>query len=274
MKFLILFSLVLGLRSQAQMLSFPLSAYSKSQRNYEEVLTLAYKKYSPIFKKVGLKFAIESDWSSDTVNAYALPIVNKTARVRMFGGYYRKPLISNDAFLLILCHEIGHHLGGDPRYNDDSSYPEAAAEGQSDYYASHTCMPIMLADQDNAAFIKRNPVGFNIMQTCNRAWGMNTPRSLICQRTLSAALALAQNRAEGAGEKRPSITDKDRDKVGTTNVYHPDNVCRLNTHIAAAICTTENDLGLSKGQVCSFRNAFERQGMRPACWYGYPKHNN
>jgi hypothetical protein len=35
----------------------------------------------------------------------------------MFGGLARHELVTDDGFMMVVCHETGHHLGGAPRYN-------------------------------------------------------------------------------------------------------------------------------------------------------------
>ena len=39
-----------------------------------------------------------------------------------------------DGFALVLCHELGHHLAGNPRVQ-----AWAANEGQSDYFSTQSC---------------------------------------------------------------------------------------------------------------------------------------
>ena len=55
-------------------------------------------------------------------------------KVIMFGGLARRPEITADGFLLVVCHELGHHLAGYPFIDD-----WAANEGQADYFATQSC---------------------------------------------------------------------------------------------------------------------------------------
>jgi len=46
------------------------------------------------------------------VNAYASVDKQGQQFIHMFGGLARHPLMTEDAFLLVACHEFGHHYGG------------------------------------------------------------------------------------------------------------------------------------------------------------------
>jgi hypothetical protein len=66
--------------------------------------------------------------------------------VSFFGPGVRHPKLTRDAFILLLCHELGHHFGGVPRKQLGPDSPAtagkdrwASAEGQSDFYATAVC---------------------------------------------------------------------------------------------------------------------------------------
>ena len=240
---------------------FPLNADSKSQKNYLSILQSAANKVKPLYDKQGWKLKVGSNWNSDTANAYAYPPLRGDAHLQFFGGLYRHQNVDNDGFLLVVCHEVGHHMAGRPLGGSGLS-----VEGQSDYFATHTCMPMMLADQDNESWVQRNRVSLRVMQLCNRVWGFNTSRSYLCQRTLSASEGVALL-FHGNGVNKPTLWAKDHSHVETTNSRHPDAQCRLDTFVAGATCTTENDPGRNRGKICSFHQAIERKAIRPGCWY-------
>ena len=59
---------------------------------------------------------IEKKWSSATVTAGTYrDIRNKQWIINLYGGLARHPLITEDAYALVICHEIGHHIGGAPK---------------------------------------------------------------------------------------------------------------------------------------------------------------
>src|SRR4051812_40125480 len=67
--------------------------------------------YAPIIASAGGKLQIDRNWTDGTVNAYASQ-VGKTWKVAMFGGLARHNTITEDGMSLVVCHEIGHHVGG------------------------------------------------------------------------------------------------------------------------------------------------------------------
>lgn len=252
----------MGIQAGAQY-TFPIKQDSKSPQQFQQILTLAYKKYAKVYEAYGLKLVVEADWSSHVDNAMAYTPSNGRARVFVHGGSYRHHDLTNDGMLMVLCHEFGHHLGGAPKKVNGAS-----VEGQADYYAAHTCMPIMLATEDNEAWLRRNPVGLTITQNCNRIWGKFTPRSLICMRAMTAAVSMAY--WANSSKQLPDPSKKDPTQSGYTMQSHPQAQCRLDTMMAASICTSENDKGMNRGAVCSFYQAVERRAIRPACWYYDP----
>lgn len=88
--------------------------------------------YAPIIRGFGGWFVLSGNWDDSTVNAYASRS-GAEYHVNMFGGLARRPEVTLDGFRMVICHEIGHHLGGFPNEG------WASYEGQSDYYATHAC---------------------------------------------------------------------------------------------------------------------------------------
>ena len=80
---------------------------------FNKLIDDAIKVYDPIFKKFDAELHVKRLWSSSQVNAFAHQTGNKWY-VDMHGGLARRPEVTPDAFSLVLCHEIGHHLAGFP----------------------------------------------------------------------------------------------------------------------------------------------------------------
>jgi hypothetical protein len=88
-----------------------------------------FKTYYP-----SIEFRI--NWTDDTVNAFASREGNRQV-VTLYGGLIRHPYMQLEGVGLVLAHEIGHHLGGAPRY---PGIPWASCEGQADYWGSKIAM--------------------------------------------------------------------------------------------------------------------------------------
>ncbi len=56
--------------------------------------------------------------------------------IKVWGGMLNHRFISDETLLLLLCHEIGHYLGGPPT---KAKGGWSSTEGQADYYSSFQC---------------------------------------------------------------------------------------------------------------------------------------
>ena len=117
---------------------------------FNQILDQVYQVYAPIFKQHGAEFVIERAWADGTVNAFARQS-GKRWIIRMFGGLARHETITPDGFALVACHEIGHHLGGFPKYNGNGW---ASNEGQSDYFSSLKCLRKLWAQDNNIGYVE------------------------------------------------------------------------------------------------------------------------
>jgi hypothetical protein len=109
----------------------------------------------------------------------------------MYGGLARYPGMTEMGFQIVLCHEIGHHLGGQPTYNQGRDW--ASVEGQSDYWATLSCMKTLGLD------------------------------------SMAGSLVTASVLARLSGDRTPSRSTRDTSKVRTTYEGHPRAQCRLDT---------------------------------------------
>ncbi len=215
-------------------------------------------------------------WTDTTVNASAIQFGTRW-EVNMYGGLARRPEITQDGFALVLCHEIGHHLGGYPFRSD-----WAANEGESDYFASHAC-PRMIWKDDlavNATF--RDTVEAAPKALCDQVWTTVEDQNL-CYRVMTGAKSTA-DMASVLGNSKASWATPDKKVVNRTDNNHPAGQCRLDTYAAGALCTKTfdeavipgKDLGWSRNGKDGERAAtqysctqFEnfQLGFRPLCWF-------
>lgn len=230
------------------------SPHSISERNFNTIVNALRREYANDFRSRGKQLVVEHKWTDNTQNAYASQNGNQ-AIVHMLGGYARA--MNEDAFLMVGCHEIGHHIAGAPYYTGRNM----STEGQSDYFAASQCMRRMLKDQDNETFIKRHGAHHAIRIDCNRAWGVNTPDSFLCMRTIMAAMNL---RLRKLPNHRELLNTRDYSKVGETLESHPAPQCRFDTMRAGALCPLSEGAGRAN---CLAGRVRENSGARPRCWY-------
>ena len=113
----------------------PLEKSNISQAKFNQIIDKAEQIYAPIIQSHRGKLVFNRLWKDNTVNASA----NQDGanwEVNMYGGLARRPEVTPDGFAMVVCHELGHHLGGYAFVNE-SEMTWAANEGQSDYFATH-----------------------------------------------------------------------------------------------------------------------------------------
>ncbi len=247
-----------------------------TQAVFNEVIAEAEAAYAPIVKALGATLKINRLWSDATVNANASQL-GSTWTVNMYGGLARRPEVTRDGFALVLCHEIGHHLGG---YPFSSSW--AANEGQSDYFATLACGRLLWGNQDavNAEF--EADLDAIPKAACDKAWTAQSDKNL-CYRMMAGGKSLADLLAALGGTKASWSTPA-KNVVSSTNNAHPAGQCRLDTYAAGALCTKDWDvkvipaksLGSSRNSASGERASLEYTcntsegltvGIRPTCWF-------
>jgi hypothetical protein len=200
--------------------------------------------YAPIIANFGAKLSIKGDWKDSTVNAYASQSGN-VWNVQMFGGLARRPEMTIDSFKLVICHELGHHVGGAPA----SGW--ASFEGQADIYATHVCGKKIFANYSQTVKVNK---------FCTQG---NDNDKIACTVNLNAAQSLANLLAALGGDSQPSYDTFDPSEVEETSSAHAQPQCRLDSYFAGEMCNMPWDDKVIPENL----NAF--CGNRPRCWF-YP----
>ncbi len=223
--------------------------------------------YAPIVAEYGGKLEVVRKWTDGTVNAYAEQAGN-IWKVSMFGGLARHKTITADGFALVVCHEIGHHIGGVPRYGGNDW---ASNEGQSDYFATTKCLRRVWQSEDNAAVIRKLEVPEALTTACSKAWPSSAQDRDICVRGGMAGESVAKLFAALSwSSKAPKFDTPDTRQVSSTQDSHPATQCRLDTYFQGALC--EKSFNEEIGQkdevsgVCH-SSAGHSVGLRPRCWF-------
>lgn len=235
-----------------------------TQDEFNQIIDSAQGLWAPeIKKKFNKKLIIEKNWADATVDAYATRDDDNNPVVVMNGGLARHPQMTKDAFLLLICHEIGHHMGGAPKILRGNSGLRgwSSAEGQADYFATSKCLPqffrtgidVKIFDSD------LDPATYKVALTkC---------RDNACARVTLAGLAASKVFASlVSGTPEPLLTATDSTKVSKTFYNHPNPQCRLDTYLSGANCDLGSEIPFDsidpKVGACLKDN-----GARPACWF-------
>lgn len=96
-----------------------------------------------LFRTVFPEIKYDLLWQSPTINAQAW-LLGCVRHVTIYGGLVRHSAITRSGLALMIAHETGHHLGGQPR---DPAMPWLTWQGQADYWAARTAMPLVFGSR-------------------------------------------------------------------------------------------------------------------------------
>jgi hypothetical protein len=215
--------------------------------------------YKPIMESRGLSLDLILRKESLIKNAHA-EARGSHRSIIVEAGLGRSKYMSEDHFTLILCHELGHHLGGAPFMSGEHSF-WASDEGQADYFATKECMRKVLRSEHAPLDLPKS-----IIDICDSQYPVQE-ESLHCQRTARAA--------ELFGKRDYLLNHYDQEPevsylkpIQLTNALtlqnsfrfsfseYPDSQCRTDILFQGALCNKD---------ICT-----SGLGSRPKCWFTNP----
>jgi hypothetical protein len=237
-----------------------------SEEDFHSAISLIETTYGPVVEKAtGKKLIFQREWDNPRVNASATRDDQGNPVVVINGGLARHPMMTFDSLLLLVCHEIGHHLGGAPRQFRGTSKLRSwsSAEGQADYFSTAKCLPKVLMnstdDENKKAVMKMNYIDYQLAKVrCE---------SDLCIRMATAGLVTSRFIASLKNGAMPSLEVKDESKVSEINMGHPAPQCRLDTYVAGANCLVLMDV-LPDSEDPKV-GACVNKSDRPSCWFKY-----
>lgn len=239
---------------------------SMTEPEFLAIVSKVEKQYSDVVKAKGAKLIMENAWEDGTVNAYA-DQDSEGWHVHMFGGLARHPLTTNDGFALVVCHELGHHLGGAPKYGGGNDW--ASNEGQADYWATVKCAKKIFENDDNIAIVAKMVIDAEAIKQCELVYKSDAEIAL-CERTSMAGKSLAQLLGALGGNTKVEFNTPDKHVVKKTVDSHPEAQCRLDTYFSGGLCDKAYSLDVddkdAKIGVCVKSEGYS-VGLRPLCWY-------
>ncbi|MBT3584690.1 MAG: hypothetical protein HN509_07270 [Halobacteriovoraceae bacterium] len=215
--------------------------------------------------RAGKILKIEAKWKEERVNAHCTRDMQDNPVIVFNGGMARHPEMSRDGILLILCHELGHYMGGAPKAFRGRSQRRSwsSAEGQADYFASTKCLPLLFGDG-------KDLYDYNFIKAADDKSNCLSDQ---CLRISLAGLSVARVFASLKKSRMPTIGNFEGVEVRNTNHSHASPQCRLDTFLAGAICD-QDPLGSfddSDPQVSACVRSTnlmnDPKGARPLCWY-------
>jgi hypothetical protein len=210
-------------------------------------------------------FIVNRMWDNEKVNASA-SIKKNIYSLKIYGGLARYAPLTKDGFTLILCHEIGHLIGGAPTWKP---FNISSSEGQADYFATLKCFRRI--NKDEKITINAKQVHPLAIEKCRESFSDNTDYNL-CLRS-----ALAQ---ESLNKTITKLADlKVEPDLQTPDPYvrmfilfngYPSPQCRLDTMLAGSLCQNDSSELMEKdlyNKGTCFEKNGDTVGLRPKCWY-------
>ncbi len=194
-----------------------------------------------------------------------------------------------DTIQLILCHELGHAIGGAPiglGQRNVSTFEKAknvtiSIEGQADYFATLKCLPNIWANSNSSNEFNHNLfVSPEESEACKIQHGQRSDRVRTCERSLVAARKIPEfsfdytiqlNLKYQQELQNDSYTFKFNNyNTGPTNELlseHPSPDCRYETLVSGALCNADSKIPLSLVDEKQGTCHGNQVGSRPTCWY-------
>lgn len=236
-----------------------------TEEQFNAVIDKVSSFYTPIIKSMGAEFVVDRSWTDGTVNAYASRPSENIWKVRMFGGLARHETVTIDGFALVLCHEIGHHLGGAPKYYGDDW---ASNEGQADYFGTLKCFRRVFEQEDNQLAVQNTAIPEAAKLACQKSWPQEKDYFL-CLRSAMAGDSLAKLLAALGRSGPVNFNTPDQHVVEQTADGHPAAQCRLDTYFNGALCGVDFNTDVSNDDevVGTCHQSTDTVGVRPLCWF-------
>jgi hypothetical protein len=89
-------------------------------------------------KNLNYPVSLEANWQSPYFGA-GVSLYENSFHLMILGGTARMKEMTLDGYAAIVCHEVGHLLGGDPKQTITGS-DWASAEGQADHFSAAICL--------------------------------------------------------------------------------------------------------------------------------------
>ncbi len=251
-----------------------------TEEQFNAVIDEVIEVYEPIVKSRGGNLIVKRLWDNGTVNASASRS-GKDYIVNMYGGLARHKTITADGFAMVVCHEVGHHIGGSPVYGGSqssgggwgggqSSNNWASNEGQADYFAASKCLRKSFRFANNKEIVESLDVPEYVKESCEKNF-KNEEDYVLCERAAMAGLSLA-NLFKDLRKLEVPLSFQTPDTKVVTKTYdaHPQPQCRLDTYFHGSVCEKDERTDLdyedeAKGACARVNN--QEFGARPLCWY-------
>jgi len=239
--------------------------FNLKKKDIDNIIDQFNLKFQKDFKQKNQNLIISNEWDDPMVNALAYQNL-PNAHIDLLGGMAKHKLITKRALKNILCHELGHHLGGNP-YKTLAEASWMSAEAQSDYFSTYECLRRINQGID----IDKNSIPPFLSQKCNERFSTDKDRNICIESIIGAKemtllfyAILSESSYSNSSVTKPSL--EKRENFAIQNILtdnYPNLQCRLDTMIEGALC----DETCKKMQLHPNLVIAPFSGFRPSCWF-------
>lgn len=206
--------------------------------------------YGPIVRKVRnveLDISLTEEYSD---NVGSVSLYKNKAQVELGYDLHRNRRMKPDAYMAVLCHEVGHVLGGSP-YSKSGKGPQwesdipSSSEGQSDYFSSLACLKKVFA-VDTKETPMQFEVSADVKKKCMTEYSTIKEQN-ICQRSIRAGydlmdfiISVFEKHSNGVVMPRPNM-DVAEGKGLSVGTLYASFQCRYDTIKAGALNEKQPD---------------------------------
>lgn len=253
--------------------STAIGAAGLTEAQFNAVLDRVSRLYAPVISKRGGNLKINRLWTDSTVNASAEQ-KGSTWVLNMYGGLARHQATTEEGFALVVCHELGHHLGGAPKIAGwFGGGGWATNEGGADYYANLKCLREYFAEDDNQTLVDAAKTDGRLStfaaNLCDQEFAQDVDR-LLCKRATLGGTSVANLFSDlSKNSKLADFSTPDKSVVKKMDDSHPATQCRLDTYLAGSICNVDKTVANSDSDYRqgSCVQGVAKVGFRPLCWF-------
>lgn len=239
-----------------------------NKEDIDKIIHRVHSAYKDTVRSLGAELEINNNWNSLEISASTDRVQNKYI-INLEGGISKHHLMNSDSIAMILCHELGHHIGGAPKYPPIIS-TWASTEGQSDYFGSSKCFKKVFISDDNVDLIRNLNIPKVVQMKCEDSYINHNDVSLCIRSAISSKRVVELLKSLRSATDEISFNTPDLSVVEETNIAHPLPQCRLDTYLSGSLCNIDFNLSFDaldpRIGACNRIDGYNIES-RPLCWF-------